>query len=164
VVFLALLAFVAVRSAPGALTALADAGDVTRPRARDLTTAIETMRDAEAQALRLAPTISAQDAATDRLRDRLNTALRDTGAQLRSLDAPENAPAGAGLLRRRLAIRVSCPPATLTAALAAIRRTIPELIVARTTIDVAGATQASPDPQLVVEGVLWVTPQTVDAP
>lgn len=160
VVLIALLALVAAPPITGALSALASTDDGVRASAQDLQTAIEAMRAAEAEALRLAPTVSAQEGATDRLRERLDVALRDAGAQLRSLDAPENVPAAAGLLRRRFALRASCPPAALAAAFAAIRKTVPELIVEHTTIDLAGASAASPDPQLVIEGVLWVTPQT----
>lgn len=140
------------------LPALVRSGEIwpSAPRdGRSFAAAVAAMRKAEDDARRVVPVVADTDATSESLRSRLAGPLHAVGAELRSVVATEHRPDAAGLVRRRMALRVNCPSPAIGDVLARIRTAIPNLIVEHITLDGTATTSTSPDPQLVVEGLLW---------
>ncbi|MBT9446191.1 MAG: hypothetical protein IV086_10870 [Hyphomonadaceae bacterium] len=153
------LAACAMSGAPiaAALFAQAIASTGSHDQNTDLKPALAAMQAAEEEALGRMPALRSDEVRAELYRSRLDDALRDGTARVLNISADADTPVGAGLVQRRVVLRFSCPPKEMGLVLAAIRRSVPTLQVEQVTFDAAAVSLAAPNPQVSVEGFVWVT-------
>jgi hypothetical protein len=127
-----------------------------------LASALVAMQAAEQAALASVPVTPTRAGAAEQMQSDIGREVAEGGARVVSLTVLENAATVGGLLRRRIALRVDAPSTSIGRTLQAIRGAAPTLTVTRVSIE-APASQQTPNPSIVLEGVLWVTPNTAPA-